>query len=110
VRVHYDEGVANRIGPEPCVDPREGIGEASAGERTGQPSSRESGIFPGADVVPLAEGNTDGCVIASARPTRRGRRPWHVRTLLAREPGDLTAGRDGVPYLVRIGKAMSRSR
>ena len=67
-------------------------------------------IFPGADVVPLAEGNTDGCVIASARPTRRGRRPWHVRTLLAREPGDLTAGRDGVPYLVRIGKAMSRSR
>jgi hypothetical protein len=110
VRVHHDEGVANRIGPEPCVDLREGIGEASAGERTGQPSSRESGIFPGADAVPLAEGNTDGCVNASTWPTRRGRRPWHVRTLLAREPGDLTAGRVGVPYLVRIGKAMSRSR
>ena len=66
------------------------------------------GFFPGADAVPLAEGNTDRCVTASAWPTRRGRRPWHVRTLLAREPGDLMAGQDGVPYLVSIGKAMSR--
>ena len=94
MRVHYDEGVANRIGPEPCVDVREEIGEASVGERTGQPSSRESGFFPGADAVPLAEGNTDRWVTASAWPTRRGRRPWHVRTLLAREPGDLMAGQD----------------
>ena len=31
----------------------------------------------------------DGRASASARPTRRGRRPWHVRTLLVREPGDL---------------------
>jgi hypothetical protein len=29
---------------------------------------------------------------ASARPARRGRRTWHVRTLSVREPGDLTAG------------------
>src|SRR3978361_705408 len=34
----------------------------------------------------------DGSVIASARPTRRGRRPWHVRTLFVREPGDLGFG------------------
>jgi RNA-directed DNA polymerase len=26
---------------------------------------------------------------ASTRPTRRGQRPWHVRKLFAREPGDL---------------------
>jgi hypothetical protein len=110
VQVHHDEGVANRIGPEPCVGAREGIGEASAGERTGQPSSRESGFFPGADAVPLAEGDTDRCVIASAWTTRRGRRPWHVRTLLAREPGDLASGQGGTPHLARIGKAMSRSR
>ena len=31
VRVHYDEGVANRIGPEPCAGAREGTGEASEG-------------------------------------------------------------------------------
>ena len=42
VQVRYDEGVATRIGPEPCVTIREGGGEASAGERIGQPLSRES--------------------------------------------------------------------
>ncbi len=44
VKVRHDGGVANRIGPEPCVSVREGRGEASAGERTGQPLSRESYI------------------------------------------------------------------
>ncbi len=110
MQVHYDEGVANHIGPEPCVGVREGTGEASAGDRTGQPSSRESNLFPDADAVWIAEGNTDRRVSASAWTIRRGRRPWHVRTLLAWEPGDLTPGQDGKPSLVRIGKARSRSR
>ena len=35
MKVHYDEGVASHIGPEPCVVFREGQGEASAGERAG---------------------------------------------------------------------------
>ena len=39
-----------------------------------------------------AEGETVGCASASIRPIRRGRRPWHVRTLFAREPGDLQVG------------------
>ena len=39
--VHCDEGIANRIGPEPCVVGREAGGEASAGVRIGQPLSRE---------------------------------------------------------------------
>ena len=39
VQVHYGEGVAIRIGPEPCVGTREGDGEASVGERIGQPLS-----------------------------------------------------------------------
>jgi hypothetical protein len=89
VQVRYDEGVAIHIGPEPCGVAREGAGEASAGERAGQPSSRESAIVPGADAVSDAEGNTNGRASASARPARRGRRPWHVQTLLAREPGGL---------------------
>ncbi len=42
VQVHHDEGVAIHIGPEPCVVAREGAGEASAGERTGQLLSRET--------------------------------------------------------------------
>jgi hypothetical protein len=37
VKVRDDEGVANRIGPEPCAS----NGEASVGECTGQPWSRE---------------------------------------------------------------------
>jgi hypothetical protein len=89
VQVHRDEGLANHIGPEPCAGIREDAGEASAGERTGQPSSRERKEVPGADAVQKAEGHTFGRAIASARTTRRGRRTWHVRTLLAREPGDL---------------------
>ena len=90
MKVHYDEGIANRIGPESCAGAREGAGEALTGVCIGQPSSRESGLFPGADAFLLAEGNTDGRVNASARTTRRGRRPWHVQKLLVREPGDLT--------------------
>jgi hypothetical protein len=71
--------------------------------------SREIDVILGADAVLLAEGNMDGHAIASARPTQRGRRPWHVRTLLAREPGDLMSGQGGSP-LARTGKARSRSR
>ena len=41
MRVHYDEGVANRIGPEPCAGAREGTGEASVGVCASQPLSRE---------------------------------------------------------------------
>ena len=42
MQVPHDEGVASRIGPEPCVGIREDGSEASAGEHTGQPLSRES--------------------------------------------------------------------
>ena len=39
MQVRYGEGIAIHIGPEPCVGICEGDGEASAGERVGQPSS-----------------------------------------------------------------------
>jgi hypothetical protein len=110
VQVHHDEGVANRIDPESCAVACEGISEALTGERTGQPLSRESTLIPGADVVLLTEGNTDGRDIASAQTARRGRRPWHVWTLFAREPGDPRSDQRRVAGLVRIGKARSRSR
>ena len=37
VRIHYGEGVAIRIVPEPCVGIREGAGEASVREQTAEP-------------------------------------------------------------------------
>jgi hypothetical protein len=110
VQVHYGEGVAIHIGPKPCAGSREGAGEASVGESIGQPLSREIRVNPGADTVLLVEGHMAGRALASARLTRRGRRPWHVQTLLAREPGDLASDRDGLPSLVRTGKARSHSR
>jgi hypothetical protein len=92
VQVHCDEGAAIHIGPEPCTGIREDVGEASAGEHIGQPLSRENKIVPGADALRNAEGDMDGGIIASTRPARRGRRPWHVWKLFAREPGDLGFG------------------
>jgi hypothetical protein len=90
VQVHHDERVANYIDPESCAAAREGFGEALTGERIGQSIEPRKTLFPGADAVLLAEGNTNGRVSASARKARRGRRHWHVWTLLVREPGDLT--------------------
>jgi hypothetical protein len=68
VKVHCDEGVANHIGPEPCAGIREGAGEASVGDRIGQPLSCEIDVILGADAVLLVEGNMDGRAIASAFP------------------------------------------
>ena len=109
MRVRRNEGVATHIGPEPCAGIGEDTGEASAGERTGQPLGRESDKSQGADTVTYVEGNTVGHVSASVRSALRGLKPWHARTLLVREPGDLQLdhSHDGV---VRIGKARSRSR
>lgn len=89
MQVHRDEGLANHIGPEPCADIREGVGEASVGVRAGQPLSRDRKELSGADAVCVAEGKTTECANASAQATRRGRRPWHARTLLVRKPGGL---------------------
>ena len=77
MKVRDDEGVANRICPEPCAGAREGTGEASVGECMGQLRSRERGV-PGADTVTCVEGNTYGRASASAHMPRRGRRTWHV--------------------------------
>jgi hypothetical protein len=110
VEVHRDEGVANHIGPEPCATIREDGGEASVGEHIGQPLSRERILALGADAVQLAEGKTTRCAIASALTTRRGRRPWHVWKLLAREPGDLRPDPSRLHGRVRIGKVRNRSR
>ena len=93
MQVHCDEGIANHIGPEPCAGIREGVGEASAGERAGQPLSRDRKLIPGADAVCVAEGNMPKGANASAWATWRGQRTWHARMLHVREPGGLRIGR-----------------
>lgn len=111
MQVHCNEGVAIRIGPEPCGFIREDEVEASAGVRAGQPLSHDIVLIPGADAVQTVEGNIPLHAIASAVGTRRGRRTWHARTLHAREPGDLQSDRRWqYQPAARIGKARSRSR
>ena len=90
MQVHYDEGIANHIGPEPCAGIREDVGEASAGERAGQPLSRDRKLSPGADTVCVVEGNMSKSANASTWAT-----PAWSKNLActhapcAREPGDL---------------------
>ena len=109
MKVSTSKGLANHTVPESCVSYREVGREALTGVRVGQPLSRESFKFQGADAVSVAEGNTDRRVTASAWTALRGLRPWHARTLLAWEPGDLLV--DHPTYgVARIGKVRSRSR
>ena len=110
MQVHYDEGVANHIGPEPCVVDREVGSEASAGERIGQPLSHERYTPREADAVRRAEGNRAGRVNASARPLGVVRDPGMCgRSLYGNR--DISRSADGhVAPQVRIGKARSRSR
>jgi hypothetical protein len=109
VKVHYDEGVANHIGPEPCVVVREGGCEASVGGHVGQPLSHEIVQIPDADVLQIAEGNTYGRALASARRSGVVEDPgMHVSALHGnREISRLACCNTGQ---VRIGKARSRSR
>ena len=101
MQVHYDEGVAIHIGPEPCVVVRENGDEASVGEGIGQPLSRES-LNPGADAVSSAEGNMTRRVIASA---------W--RPGVVGEPGMCRSSLGGnreVPHLATGGCAATGPR
>jgi hypothetical protein len=89
VQVSYSEVVASRTGPESCAtDPRGPVRSVDRGS-IGQPLSRERTLNPDADVVPTDGRQHGSARYASAGLVRRGLRPWHVWTLLAREPGDL---------------------
>ena len=110
MQVPDNKEVANHVVPESCAAHREVRREALTGVRIGQQLSRDRKLIPDADVVSAAEGNMFAHAIASAPTIRRGRRTWHVRTLLAREPGDLGFDQSPLWGLARIGKARSRSR
>jgi hypothetical protein len=108
VQVHYDEGVAIHIGPEPCAGAREGVGEASAGECIGQPLSRER-------VSRVPTRCFTWKATRTGAPSQAPERPGVVR-----DPGMCRRSLRGNREIsqstvwqqppVRIGKARSRSR
>ena len=104
MQVRCTEGIANHSGTESCAGTCEGVGEALTGEHMGQELSCEIRLPRDADALDTAEGNTEGRANASALTARRGRRPWHVWTLLAREPGELGTGRRNTAGPYREGE------
>lgn len=107
VKVPYDEGVANHIGPESCAGGREAIREALTGVRVGQPLSDETLLNRSAHAIQSAEGNMVRCASASAGQLRVVCRPWHARTSSDREPRDLRFARHR-RMAGRVVKAVSR--
>ena len=113
VRVHYSEGIANRIDLESCAVHREVSGEALTKVCAGRVIEPRKFYFRMPTLFPKAEGNTCAhAKLASVRMILRGRRPWHVPKLFVREPGDLRVGHERRQRrcVVRIGKVRSRSR
>ena len=111
MQVHCDEGIANHIGPEPCAGIREAVGEASVGERTGQPLSRDIALSWVPTPYHWRKATRTDAMAQASGLTRRGLRTWHVGKLLAREPGDLQSDRwREYRPTARIGKVRSRSR
>ena len=109
MQVADNEGVAIHVVPESCAVCREAQREALTGVSIGQALSRERTLIPSADAFYSAEGSMSQRAIASVGSTRRGRRPWHVDTRYAREPGGLQLGRMHCIAAVRVGKASSHT-
>jgi IS66 Orf2 like protein len=107
VKVPYDEGVANHIGPESCAGGREAVREALTGVRVGQPLSDETLLNRSAHAIQSAEGNMVRCAFASAGQLRAVCRPWHARTSSDREPRGLRSARHR-RMAGRVVKAVSR--
>ena len=108
MQVPSSEDLASHTVPESCGTCREARVEALTGVSIGQPLGTEISHLD-ADCFNAQEGNTTVGATASPWSVRRCPRPWHVDTLFAWEPGDLTIGRDrNCP--TRVGKATSRSR
>ena len=109
MQVRCDEGIANHIGPEPCAGIREGVGEASAGERIGQPSSHDTSLSRVPTPFHRRKATWVGASTqAPARPGVVVEPGMCARSLRGnREVSGLTSRSTG---LARIGKAKSRSR
>jgi hypothetical protein len=109
VQVRHDEGVAIHIGPEPCAFAREGRGEASAGERAGQPLSRERNMFRAPTPYPERKAIPRGTICARpGGPGVVGDPGMCARSLHGNREISRVTACASTP--VRIGKVRSRSR
>ena len=110
MKVHCDEGVANRIGPEPCAGSREGVGEALAGECIGQPMSRER--VESREPTPSAVWKATRMGAVARVPICPGvvGEPGMCRRSLSLGTGRTRVRPLGLRPPVRIGEARSRSR
>jgi hypothetical protein len=104
VQVPRDEGVAIRIGPEPCAGAREGVGEASVGECIGQPLSRERG-YPG-----CRHGGFRGRQYGRARHRERSDDPAWSETLACADAPCAGAGRSHARPFGRSRRSASGRR
>jgi hypothetical protein len=94
MRELYNEDLASRVGPESCVGDPRGRSEALTGGVRAGLLSRETTLFQGADVVPMAEGETAGGVSGeSLVGPARSESPGTYDRLHAREPRDLVVAR-----------------
>ena len=110
MQVHCDEGVATHIGPEPCADLREDVGEASVGERTGQPLSRVRNLIRMPTLLVRRKAKRAGALVrASDRSGVVGDPGMYGRSLNGNREISWLAIRS-VERRVRGGKARSRSR
>ena len=110
MKVRHDEGVANRIGPEPCAGACEGTGEASAGECTGQRMEPRKTLSRAP--TPFRRWKAI-CAGAKARvPVRPGvvEEPGMCRRSLSLGTGRARVRPLGLLPPVRVGKVRSRSR
>ena len=110
MKVRHGEGVAIRIGPEPCVAVREDVNEALVGEGIGQPLSHEIRLNPGCRLC-FEGGRQHG----QARYRERLVDPAGSKNLACVEALCAGTGRSHVwpvaeCHLVRIGEARSRSQ
>ena len=110
MKVPHGEGIAIHIGPEPCAGIREDVGEASAGERTGQPLSRER-VFSREPTLSTERKATRRGAISRA-PSRFGvvADPGMCRSFLYGNREVSWLARCSLSSLVRGGKARSHSR
>ncbi len=98
MRVHRDEGVANHIGPAPCVVVRKDGGEASAGDRAGQPLSPENYMNRDADA-----GTHRGRQHGRTRHRERSNGPAWSKTLARADAPCTGTGRSRVWPSVETG-------
>jgi hypothetical protein len=109
VKVRHDEGVANRIDPEPCDANREGCVEASVGEHIGQPWSRERLKYRAPTWSETRKATWTSALVRAVAQPGVVEDPGMCGSSLYgnREVSGLACG--GMPQ-VRVGKTRSRSR